>query len=107
MLDLYLTLRISQLKVASAYPYAIIRRVTNAIHFIERIGSPRVMVTKRQLGIFVTTLSILGILGVVTVDVFGAGQWSGLGPLQQGGIGLGLVGVLVGVILVRLGDRPA
>jgi len=65
------------------------------------------MVTKRQLGIFVITLSILSILGVISVDIFGAGQWSGLGPLQQGGIALGLGGVLVGIILVRLGDRPA
>ena len=65
------------------------------------------MVTKRQLGIFVITLSILGILGLISVDVFGAGQWSGFGPLQQGGIALGLGGVLVGIILVRLGDRPA
>lgn len=65
------------------------------------------MVTKRQLGIFVITLSVVGILGVAAVDVFGAGQWSGLGPLQQGGIGLGLGGVLVGMILVNLGDRPA
>jgi hypothetical protein len=65
------------------------------------------MVTKRQLGIFVITLSILGVLGIVAVDIFGAGQWSGLGPLQQGGIGLGLGGILVGIILVRLGNRLA
>lgn len=65
------------------------------------------MVTKRQLGISVMILSVAGILGVVAVDAFGAGQWSGLGPLQQGGIGLGLGGVLVGMILVRLGNRPA
>jgi hypothetical protein len=65
------------------------------------------MVTKRQLGIFVITFSVLGILGLVAVDVFGAGQWSGFGPLQQVGIGLGLGGILVGLILVRLGDRPA
>lgn len=65
------------------------------------------MVTKRQLGIFVTILGVLGILAVVGVDVFGAGQWSGFGPLQRIGIGAGTGVVLVGLILMRLGDRPA
>lgn len=107
MPNLHLTIRISRPEVASAYPYAIIRGVKNVGHFIEGTRSPAFMVTKRQLGIFVITLSIAGILGVVAVDVFGAGQWSGIGPLQKGGIGLGLGGILVGMILVRLGDRPA
>lgn len=65
------------------------------------------MVTKRQLGIFVIVLSLTGVLGVVAVDIIGAGQWSGLGPLQRLGIGLGLGATVVGLILVRLGDRPA
>jgi hypothetical protein len=107
MLTLYLTIRILRLEVASACPHAIIRGVKNVVHLIEEIRSPASMVTKRQLGIFVITLSILGILGILAVDVFGAGQWSGLGPLQQGGIGLGAGGILVGTMLVRLGDRPA
>jgi len=65
------------------------------------------MVTKRQLGIFVITLSFLGMLGIIAVDIAGAGQWSGFGPLQRIGIGLGILAVIVGVILVRLGNRPA
>jgi hypothetical protein len=65
------------------------------------------MVTKRQLGIFVTALSTLGTLGIVAVDVFGAGQWSGFGPLQRVGIALCSGAIVVGLILVRLGDRPA
>ncbi len=65
------------------------------------------MVTKRQLGIFVITLATLSILGTVAVDAFNAGQWSGFGPLQRIGVGLGLGAVVVGVILVCLGDRPA
>jgi hypothetical protein len=65
------------------------------------------MVTKRQLGIFVTVLSVVGVLGIVAVDAFGAGQWGGLGPLQRLGIALGVVAMVVGLILIRLGDRPA
>ena len=65
------------------------------------------MVTKRQLGIIVILTSLFVVLGVVAVDFVGAGKWSGFGPLQRVGIGLGLAAIAVGCILVRLGDRPA
>lgn len=65
------------------------------------------MVTKRQLGIFVLIISLIGIAGLVGVDVVGAGEWSGFGPLQRLGITLGLGAVAVGLVLIRLGDRPA
>ncbi len=65
------------------------------------------MVTKRQLGIGIISLGVLGTLGVIAVDLFGAGQWSGIGPVQRLGIGLGITAIVLGSILVRLGDRPA
>ncbi len=65
------------------------------------------MVTKRQLGIVVISLSVLGALGIVAVHVLGLGQWSGFGPLQRIGVGLASGGFLVGCVLVWLGDRPA
>lgn len=65
------------------------------------------MVTKRQLGIFVLIVSLVGIAGLISVDLLGAGEWGGFGPLQRLGIGLGLGGAAVGLILIRLGDRPA
>ena len=65
------------------------------------------MVTKRQLGIIVIVLGLLFVLGIVAVDLTGAGRWSGFGPLQQVGSGLSLAALAVGCILVRLGDRPA
>lgn len=65
------------------------------------------MVTKRQLGIAVIALSLLFIAGITAVDFFGAGQWSGFGPLQWIGIGLGVAAIVIGSILIRLGDRPA
>ncbi len=65
------------------------------------------MITKRQLGIFVIAVALLGAFGVVGVDLLGAGEWGGFGPLQRMGIGLGVVAFAVGLILIRLGDRPA
>ncbi len=65
------------------------------------------MVTKRQLGIFLLAGSLLLIGGTVAVDLVGAGQWSGFGPLQRLAIGLGLLVAVVAGILIRLGDRPA
>lgn len=65
------------------------------------------MVTKRQLGIIVIALAVLAIVGIVGVDLLGAGRWSGFGPLQQMGLGLGVLAVIVGLILIRLGNRPA
>jgi len=65
------------------------------------------MVTKRQLGVVVIALGLLATLAIVAVDFIGAGQWGGFGPLQQIGIVLGAAAIGVGLILVRLGDRPA
>lgn len=66
-----------------------------------------VMITKRQLGIIVVALAVLAVAGIVGVDMLGAGKWSGFGPLQQMGLGLGALALLVGLILIRLGNRPA
>lgn len=65
------------------------------------------MVTKRQLGIATSTAGLLVVIGIITVDFVGAGQWSGFGPLQRIGIGVSLAFIAVGLILVRLGNRPA
>jgi hypothetical protein len=65
------------------------------------------MVTKRQLGLFIIALSVVGTLGIIAVDALGAGQWSGLGPLQRLGIVAGVLSTVIGLVLMRLGDRPA
>jgi hypothetical protein len=65
------------------------------------------MITKRQLGIIVIAATLLGVAGIIGVDLVGAGEWSGFGPLQQMGIGIGVVGGIVGIILILLGNRPA
>ena len=65
------------------------------------------MVTKRQLGIAVILLAILMAAGLFGADLIGAGRWGGFGPLQRIGAGLALTAIVVGLLLVRLGDRPA
>ena len=65
------------------------------------------MVTKRQLGVIVAVIGLLAVSGLVAVDLVGVGQWAGFGPLQRLGAGAGLGFVVVGLILFRLGDRPA
>jgi hypothetical protein len=69
--------------------------------------NPHSMVTKRQLGIAVVSLASLMIAGLVGADVVGAGRWGGFGPLQRIGAGIAVLGIAVGLLLVRLGDRPA
>jgi hypothetical protein len=65
------------------------------------------MITKRQLGIIVTLVGIVAAAGVVAIDLVGAGEWGGFGPLQRIGVGFGALLVLASIPLIRLGDRPA
>jgi hypothetical protein len=65
------------------------------------------MITKRQLGIIVVASSLFVVLGTIGIDLIGAGQWSGFGPLQWIGSGLGGAGLVTGFILICLGNRPA
>ena len=67
----------------------------------------RGMITKRQLGIVVIAFGLLVVLGTIGIDLIGAGQWGGFGPLQWIGAGLGSAGLVTGFILIRLGNRPA
>jgi len=65
------------------------------------------MITKRQLGVIVIVLTLIGVAGIIGVDFVGAGEWSGFGPLQQMGVGVGIVGIIAGVILILRGNHPA
>ncbi len=65
------------------------------------------MVTKRQLGLFVIAVGGIVLLATVVVDLVGAGGWGAFGPLQWLGLGVGALAIVAGLLLVRLGDRPA
>ena len=63
--------------------------------------------TKRHLGIFIALIGLAAAGGTVAVDAAGAGEWGGFGPLQQIALGVGLVALVVGIILICVGNRPA
>ncbi len=65
------------------------------------------MVTKRQLGFLFVLIAVVVVGGTVGVDLLGAGEWSGFGPLQWLGLAAGSTLLAVGLILVRIGNRPA
>jgi hypothetical protein len=67
----------------------------------------RILITKRMVGIALGAIGLLICVGVMAVDVIGAGKSSGLGPAQQLAIEVGLVTFLIGLSLVPLGDKPA
>ncbi|MCA9960331.1 MAG: hypothetical protein R3E31_25225 [Chloroflexota bacterium] len=63
--------------------------------------------TKRQLGMLLIALGLMGAIGTFVVDWLGAGQFQGVGPAQRLALlAAGLI-VLVGLTLLPLGDKPA
>jgi hypothetical protein len=63
--------------------------------------------SKRQLGFTFILLGGVAGLGIVAIDLVGAGNFQGIGPAQRLALmGAGLV-ILVGLSLLPLGDRPA
>lgn len=73
----------------------------------QRWHESRRMVTKRQLGVALSLMG-LGLVGwIVAVDRMGLGRWGGFGPLQRIALGTGLMVLVVGLLLVRIGNRPA
>jgi hypothetical protein len=65
------------------------------------------VITKRMLGIAMVLLGLGVTFGTLAVDLVGAGKWTGLGPAQQAAIAVGVGLVMMGALLIPLGDRPA
>ncbi len=65
------------------------------------------MVTKRQLGLLFILLGIGAAAAMFAIDIFGAGQFQGIGPAQRRALLAAGVAVLVGLSLLPLGERPA
>jgi|GEM_PF-647868 len=64
-------------------------------------------ITKRQLGILMFIIGILGGIGILAIDLVGGGQDSGIGPAQLFALGIMVVVAIVGLTLIPLGDTPA
>lgn len=63
--------------------------------------------TKRQLGLAFIALGMVAAIGSFANDLFGVGNFQGIGPSQRLALLAAGVIVLVGVSLLPLGDKPA
>lgn len=64
-------------------------------------------ITKRQLGIAMSIIGAVGIVGVLAIDVLQIGRQGGIGPAQALALFLFVVTLIVGLTLIPLGDVPA
>ncbi len=64
-------------------------------------------ITKKQLGWFLLITGILGIIGILSIDVLDTGRDGGIGPAQLFALGLMVITSIIGATLIPLGDEPA
>jgi hypothetical protein len=78
------------------------------LHCKEEFGYTRAsMVSKRQLGFGITAVGLLVTLGILAMDWVGAGNETGIGPLQRLALLAAGASIIVGLTLIPLGNRPA
>jgi hypothetical protein len=65
------------------------------------------MVTKRKLGWLFIVLGVGAAVGLLAMDLLGAGQFQGIGPAQRRALLAAGAAVLLGLSLLPLGNRPA
>ncbi|MCL4867870.1 MAG: hypothetical protein KJ063_02780 [Anaerolineae bacterium] len=65
------------------------------------------MITKRQLGLIFMISGLLGIVGLLAIDLFRVGNYGGIGPMQRLALTAAGLIVLVGLTLLPAGNRPA
>ncbi len=79
----------------------------SVIVFLRHFFSLEASVTKRQLGIILLVVGVGAFVGILAIDVVGAGREGGIGPAQQAAlIGMAFI-ALLGATLIPLGDKPA
>ncbi len=64
-------------------------------------------ITKRQLGIGLAGIGILGFAGILAIDLIDVGRYGGIGPAQSLALLLMVALTVVGLSLIPLGDAPA
>lgn len=74
---------------------------------LRQVFSLHYTVSKRQLGIALTLIGILGFLGILAIDLVGQGRESGIGPAQAIALVFMALVTVFGLSLIPLGDRPA
>lgn len=74
---------------------------------LRHILTDRFTVSKRQLGILLLILGIIGFIGIFALDFIGGGREGGIGPAQRAALVLMVVIAIFGATLIPLGDTPA
>lgn len=80
---------------------------TETTHNLRQILSPNFTFTKRQLGIMLLIIGILGFLGILGLDLVHWGREGGIGPAQRAALVVMSFVALIGLTLIPLGDDPA
>jgi hypothetical protein len=76
-------------------------------HKLKDVFSLNFTFTKRQVGIVLLVIGVLGFIGVSLLDFIGAGREGGIGPMQESALILLALAALLGLSLIPMGDRPA
>lgn len=74
---------------------------------LRYIFTDRFTVSKRQLGIMLLLVGVIGFIGIFALDYIGGGREGGIGPAQRAALMLMVVVALFGASLIPLGDTPA
>ena len=64
-------------------------------------------ITKRQLGIALLIIGVVGFFAILLIDVIDVGRQGGIGPAQSLALTILVLVALVGLSLIPLGDAPA
>ena len=64
-------------------------------------------VTKRQLGMFLALVGIVGFVAILLIDVVDVGRQGGIGPAQRFALALMAATAILGLTLISRGDAPA
>ena len=78
--------------------------VVTTLSGMDKQDSP---ITKRQLGIGLVALGLVGFVAILAIDIVDAGRGGGIGPAQSLALVIMAAAAIVGLTLIPLGDAPA
>jgi len=65
------------------------------------------VISKRHIGFVLLAVGAAAVIAVLAVDWIGAGEFSGIGPVQRLALAAGGLVALIGISLIPFGNRPA
>ncbi len=89
---------------ASALRHFTARRLSNKLWVMD---GEETTVSKRQLGIALLFVGLLGFSAILAIDILDVGRQGGIGPAQTVALLVMAATAVVGLTLIPLGDAPA